>query len=253
MIENVDETARQLRDQWLEVPHSYGPLATVKLHLATLDLANRFALSESVATPLEVAAQIYARMRVFRGATEMASRAAAIRSALCHEMATAERLSRHAYALDLLASIYRARGMTDAVTGCLVQLVEMHFACGNTVGVAWAVRELGAQALLAGDLDNAVAKLTRAGELYAEDGDDSEGAEERAECHVLLGRTRLAQGDRESALLWFKRAIDDFSSVGADALAREVEALQHAVCSSATELPAPTLLKIGDFGITNWE
>jgi hypothetical protein len=118
--------------------------------------------------------------------------------------------------------------------------------------VAWAVRELGAQALLSGDPDHAVVQLTRAAELYAEcDDHDGELAEERGECRVLLGRARLAQGDREAALLCFKRAVDDFAGVGADELVREVTALRDAV-HSATEPPAPDLLRVGDFGLAEW-
>ena len=267
MTENVDQAAERLRCQWLEVPHSYGLAATLEVHRATTDLADRHPLSEAVADLLEVAAQVYARMGLFLAATTMATRAVEIRQALCLDLATTDRLDRHVFALDLLASIYRARGMTDAITGCLVQLVEMHFTCENNAGVAWAVRELGAHALLSGDLDNAVAKFTRADELYAEhDPDlhptadidtetdaeiDAEIAEERGENRVLLGRARLAQGDRESALLWFKRAVDDFTNAGADALAREAEALQTAVYSSA-EPPPPNRLVIGDFGVTAW-
>ncbi|MBB5800542.1 tetratricopeptide (TPR) repeat protein [Saccharothrix ecbatanensis] len=251
MTENVDEEAARLRCQWLEVPHGYEPEATVALHRATLGFAERHPRSDFAAVPLEAAAQTYAVMGLLRPATTMAARAVEVRREACVESATDEQLGRHAFALDLLASIFRAQGMTDAVTACLVQLVEMHFAHANTAGVAWAVRELGAQALLAGDLDNAVAKLTRADELYNEYGDDPELAEERGECRVLLGRARLAQGDRESALLWFKRAAGDFTDAGAAAHAREVEALQVAVCSSV-EPPAPDLLSIGDFGSIDW-
>ncbi|MER5264322.1 hypothetical protein ABTZ99_19830 [Actinosynnema sp. NPDC002837] len=251
MTENVDQVAERLRCQWLEVPHSYGLAATLEVHRATLALAERHPLSESAAVPLEVAAQVYARMRLFQAATTMTTRAVGIRRDLCLELATEDRLAHHAFALDLLASIYRARGMADAITGCLVQLVEMHFTCENNAGVAWAVRELGAHALLTGDLDNAVAKFTRADELYAEYDADTGIAEERGECRVLLGRARLAQGDRESALLWFKRAADDFTITGADALVLEAEALQTAVHSS-TEPPEPDLLVIGDFGVAHW-
>ncbi|MEU4762229.1 hypothetical protein AB0H12_03170 [Actinosynnema sp. NPDC023794] len=251
MTENVDQVAVRLRCQWLEAPHGYGLAATLEVHRATLALAERHPLSESAAVPPEVAAQVYARMGLFLAATTMAARAVEIRRDLCLELATEDRLVRHVFALDLLASVYRARGMTDAIAGCLVQLVEMHFTCENNAGVAWAVRELGAHALLTGDLDNAVAKFTRADELYAEYDADVEIAEERGECRVLLGRARLAQGDRESALLWFKRAADDFTSAGADALVLEAEALQTAV-SSSTEPPAPDLLVIGDFGVTRW-
>ncbi|GAB2977258.1 tetratricopeptide repeat protein [Saccharothrix stipae] len=213
---------------------------------------------DEAAEPLEVAAQVYARLGRFPAATRLAEQAVEVRRGLCLESATEDRLGKHAYALDLLASIFRARGMTDAVTGCLVQLVELHFECGNSAGVAWAVRELGAQALLSGDPDNAVVQFTRAVELYAECGEDDrdddcddELAEERGECRVLLGRARLAQGDREAALLCFKRAVDDFADAGAHELVREVTALQDAV-SSAAEPPAPALLKVGDFGLAEW-
>lgn len=253
MTENVDQTAERLRCQWLEIPHTYGLAATLEVHRATLDLATRHPLAESAAVPLEVAAQVYARMGLFLAATTMAARAVELRRDLCLDQATADRLGRHVFALDLLASIYRARGMTDAITGCLVQLVEMHFICENNIGVAWAVRELGAHALLTGDLDNAIAKFTRADELYTEYDPDTDPdlSTERGECRVLLGRARLAQGDRESALLWFKRAADDFTTAGADALVLETEALQTAVHSSA-EPPPPDQLVIGDFGVIAW-
>ncbi|XVS66693.1 tetratricopeptide repeat protein [Actinosynnema sp. CA-299493] len=257
MTENVDQLAERLSGQWLEVPHGYGLAAALEVHRATLDLADRHPLAESAADPLEIAAQVYARMGLFQAATTMAARAVELREAHCLDLATEDRLVRHVFALDLLASTYRARGLTDAITGCLVQLVELHFTCGNNAGVAWAVRELGAHALLTGDLDNAIAKFTRADELYSEDSEtnennqDPELASERGECRVLLGRARLARGDRESALLWFKRAVDDFTTADADALVLETETLQTAVQSGA-ELPPPDLLVIGDFGTTTW-
>ncbi|MFI9012277.1 hypothetical protein ACIGNX_34050 [Actinosynnema sp. NPDC053489] len=249
MTENVDEAAERLSRRWLELPD--GVEGAVALHEETLDLARRHPLAESVAESLEIAAQVYARLGALHAATTMAARAVEVRRDACLDAVTAERLGSHVFALDLLAGVFRARGLEDAVTGCLVQLVEMHFRCENNAGVAWAVRELGAQALLAGDADNAVAKLARAEELYAGYGDDESLAEERGECRVLLGRALLARGDRESALPWFERAVRDFTAAGADALAREAEALRAAVSASA-EPPAPVLLKIGDFGAADW-
>lgn len=248
---DVAQAAERLCAQWLATPATYGLSATMEVHRATLDLAARHPLTEAAADPLELAAQVYARMDLFPAATTMATRAVELRRDLCLEQPTEDRLGRHVFALDLLASIFLARGMPEAVTGCLVQLVELHFTVGNDAGVAWAVRELGARSLLAGDLDNAVAKFTRAGELYDECGEEAGIAEERGECRVLLGRARLAPGDRESAVLWFKRAVDDFTLANADALVQEAEALHAAVPASA-EPPTPDLLRIGDFGIACW-
>ncbi|MCC8250280.1 hypothetical protein [Saccharothrix luteola] len=151
--------------------------ATLEVHRATLDLAARHPSSESAAVPPEVAAQVYARMGLFQAATTMATRAVELRRDLSPESATEDRLAHHVFALDLLASTFRARGMTDAVTGCLVQLVELHFEC-----------------------DNAVAKFTRADELYAEYDTDTAIAEERGEPvrdrrlgrHPLVGESRYA-------------------------------------------------------------
>jgi tetratricopeptide (TPR) repeat protein len=128
-------------------------------------------------------------------------------------------------------------------------LIEWNFDYGNTVGVvAWAVRELGALAFIAGDLDNAEAKFTRAHEMYAEDAEDASVAREHAECHVLLGRVRRAQGDDDAAQHWFKQA----SNYLTDEAAEEVQSLMDAV-QSGKELPEPAVLKIGESGLPIWE
>ncbi|WP_433262728.1 hypothetical protein ACQPZF_30275 [Actinosynnema sp. CS-041913] len=154
------------------LPSGSQEIDAVRFHSLSLELADRFPLAESASKLLYQATVAYARMNDFAAATATAARMVSVWRALCQANPTDDALSGHAHALDTLAGIYRARGMADEVAACLVELVEWHLACGNTVGVAWALRELGALAFRSGDLDNAAKKLTRADELYAEDAED---------------------------------------------------------------------------------
>lgn len=243
----VDEAAQPLVHLWSALPAEGHPEQLIGLHSVTLELADRFPLSESVSTVLHHATFAYAQADDFHTATVMATRMVAVWRARCQAGATADALKGHLHALDTLAGVFRARGMTGAIGGCLVELVEWHFNFGNSVGVAWALRELGALAFLSGDLDNAVAKLTRADEIYGEDADEPSVAEERAECHVLLARVLLARGDDDSARHWLDQALNFLTG---DAAA-EARSLLDAVRTGG-ELPEPAVLVVGEFGVPAW-
>lgn len=244
---NVDEAARTLVDLWSTLPVDSRPEQVVGLHSVTSELTDRFPLSESVSSVLYHATFAYARAEDFHTATVMAMRMVGVWRARCQADATAEALKGHLHALDTLAGVFRARGMTGAIGGCLVELIEWHFNFGNSVGVAWALRELGALAFLSGDLDNAVAKLTRADEIYGEDADEPSVAEERAECHALLARVLLARGDDDSARQWLDQALNFLTG---DAAA-EARLLLDAVRTGG-ELPEPVVLVVGEFGVPAW-
>ncbi|RKT54011.1 hypothetical protein [Saccharothrix australiensis] len=245
----VEESAKLLRQAWLVAPYRLTVDEIVGLHHATLEFADRHPRAESLSDGLHAAAVAYYRMAVLNGATVMAARMVELWRALCVEEANDDRLCHHAFALDTLASVYRARDMPEQVICCLIDLVEMQFTEGTVEGVAWAVRELGVEALLAGDVDDAVAKLSRAEQLYEDDGADAEYLGERAECRVLLGRAHSAKGDNASAGFWFKRALEDLPDDGP--LAQEVRDLV-AAAGSGQGLPEARLLKVGDFGRMDW-
>jgi hypothetical protein len=244
----VDDASQSLVHLWSTLPADGRPEQLIDLHGVTLELADRFPLSESVSSVLYHATFAYAQAEDFSTATVMAKRMVAVWRARCQAGATVEALKGHLHALDTLAGVFRARGMTGAIGGCLVELIEWHFNFGNSVGVAWALRELGALAFLSGDLDNAVSKLTRADEIYAEEADEPSVAEERAECHVLMARVLLARGDDDSAQQWLDQAVNFLTG---DAAA-EARLLREAV-RAGEELPAPVVLVVGEFGLPAWK
>lgn len=244
----VDEAAESLAFLWSASAADRRSKEVIRLHNLSLELADRFPLSVSVSPVLHGAAVAYVQAGDFLGATEMARRMVSVWRGRCQADPTEDALVRHAHALDTLAGVYRARGMPGAVVGCLVELVEWHFVCGNNAGVAWAVRELGALAFLAGDLGKAAQSFTRADEIYAEDAADIEVARERAECHVLLGRLAHAEGDRDAARHWFEKALGSLT----DDAAQEAQGLVAAL-DAGNALPDPVVLKVGEFGCPNWE
>ncbi|MEV0682210.1 hypothetical protein AB0I60_37405 [Actinosynnema sp. NPDC050436] len=243
----VDQAAEVLGVLWAALPSGRSEIHRTRLHGVSLELADRFPMAESVSTLLYKATVAYGQMDDFPAATTTASRMVSVWRARCQSGPTDEALCRHAHALDTLASTYRARGMREAVAGCLVELVEWHFTYGNSVGVAWALRELGALAILSGHLEGASTKLIRADELYADCAEDSEIASERAECHVLLGRLARAKGRLHVAEQWFNKALECLK----DGAAEEARALRDAT-RGGQPLPSTSILVVGEFGLPIW-
>ena len=241
----VEQAAGSLAHEWAAGPTEGGADDIVKLHNTTLELADRFPVTEVVSGVLHRATAFYAGTGNFVSAAVTAGRMVSVWRARCQQNPTSHNLAGHIHALDTLAGIHRARDMTDAMVGCLVELAEWHLTHGNDVGVAWALREIGARALLDGDLPNAAEKFTRADEIYAQESDDPATAEERAECHVLLGRLAHTKGDHENARLWFERAAERLKG---DAEA-EVRALVEALDANE-HLPELHVLKVGVFGLS---
>ncbi|GGP41517.1 tetratricopeptide repeat protein [Saccharothrix coeruleofusca] len=247
--DDPDTAAKLLQFLWVLLPNN-PELTKDELRSVTFDLADRFPFSRSVPLPLREAVGAYVRAEDLTTATEVATRMVTLARALCREEPTEDTLHSHAFALDTLASVYRLRGMTEQFTACLVELIDVQFEHANPCGAAWGVRELGALDLLAGDLDAAVAKFSRAEQLYLENGEDAETSSELAECRVLLGRTALARGDRDTALVHFARALDGVTC--GSTLAREVERLRDAA-QRGQALPDTTVLRIGEFGTVTFE
>ncbi|NUT49921.1 MAG: hypothetical protein HOV94_21815 [Saccharothrix sp.] len=162
---DATDAAALLEYSWLTTSTDGRPSDIGELHAITLELADRFPLSEAVSTLLYRATVTYAEREVFSAAGWMATRMPGVWRARCQAELTTDTLTGIFHALDTLAGVSKAQGAVDVVIRCLVELIEWSFDCGNTVGVVWAVRELGALAFMAGDLDNAVAKFTRANEL----------------------------------------------------------------------------------------
>ncbi|MEU4800956.1 tetratricopeptide repeat protein [Actinosynnema sp. NPDC023587] len=243
----VDEAVELLGYLWAALPSGRPEIDVPKLHGVSLELADRFPVARSVSTLLYGATVTYAKLGDFPAATVTASRMVSVWRASCQANPTHDALSGHAHSLDTLASVYRARGMNDGVIACLVELVEWNFTCGNQVGVAWALRELGALAFLSGKLDNAAKKFARADELYAEDAGDPSIAQERAECHVLLGRLAHEKGDADEAVEWFEKALDHLEGGAAE----EVRELIGAI-GGGRALPPPGAVQVGEFGRPIW-
>lgn len=244
----VEEAAHSLLHVWPGALTEGRADDVVKLHDTTLELADRFPVAEAVSHVLHRATVAYARAGDFTAATVTAARMVSVWRARCQQNPTPTNLAGHIHALDTMAGISRARDMTAPVFGCLVELAEWHLTHGNDVGVAWALRELGALALRSGDLANAAEKFTRADEIYADEAGDPAIAEERAECHVLLGRLAYINDDHENARVWFERAA---AHLQGDA-ENEVRSLMDAL-DIGNPLPEPRLLRVGVFGLPFWE
>ncbi|MBW4717039.1 tetratricopeptide repeat protein [Saccharothrix obliqua] len=243
----VGEAADALAALWALLARGDRGIDVAKLHSVSIELADRFPLAEPVSMLMHHATVAYAQLGDFLAATSTAARMVSVWRATCQADPTGDALIRHAHALDTLAAVYRARGMPDEVTGCLVELIEWHFIGDNRVGVAWAVRELGTLALLADDLDNAAHKFARSDEIYAEEGDAAELRRERAECHVLMGRLAYRQGNTTAALHWFGAALEHL----AEDTAAEVRAFMRAAEAGIPQPPSK-LLPIGEFGQPIW-
>lgn len=245
----VDDAAELLTCLWWVLDTADGANAVVvdRLDRVTGELADRFPLAESVSKMCYHATCAYVVGGDLISATRTASRMVAVWRARAQEDPSGEAMIGHLHALDTLAGVFRARGRVNDIKACLVELVEWHLDHGTPVSVAWGVRELGALALLGGELENAAAKFTRADELYGEDPEEAADpgvAAERAECRVLLGRVCSAQGRNDLARDWFEAALDALPE-GDEA--REVRGLLEAA-RLGVELPQPELLRIGEFG-----
>ncbi|XVS62332.1 tetratricopeptide repeat protein [Actinosynnema sp. CA-299493] len=244
----VEEAVRSLVDEWPGALAEGCADDVVRLHETTLELADRFPLAEAVSHVLHRATVAYARAGDFTAATVTAARMVSVWRARCQRNPTPDNLAGHIHALDTMAGIFRARDMAASVVGCLVELAEWHLTHGNNIGVAWALREIGALALRSDNLTNAAEKFTRADEIYADEAGDPSAAEERAECHVLLGRLAYINGDHETARLWLERAAVHLK----DDAEGEVRSLIEEL-SKGDPLPELRILKVGVFGLPFWE
>jgi hypothetical protein len=152
----VEDAATLLLHLWAEDPDLRG------LREVSVELADRFPLSDSAAEVLRTAALSSAERGLLPAAEELARREVGVRRARCQAEPTPESLTAHVGALDVLASVQRARGEDEAVEACLTEVVEWQYDHGDRAGVAWALRELGVLAIEAGDLALAGRRLTRA-------------------------------------------------------------------------------------------
>ncbi|MEV0677208.1 hypothetical protein AB0I60_11875 [Actinosynnema sp. NPDC050436] len=243
MVGAVDDAAKLLNHLW----RKYAAIDAVEydgLWAITIELADRFPLARSTSDLLHRTAVTLAARGDLRAATEAAARMLSVWRARCQQDRSTDSLFGHAHASDVLAGIYRARGMVDEVVGLLVELAEWHFTTENDLGFAWALRELGAIALLRGDLDNAAGKFARADEIYGSDSSDSAVAEERAECRVLRGRVAHARGDHRDAERWFALASQHLTGeAGSEA------GLLLAATVDGSPLPATRVLTVSTFGV----
>ncbi|MEU4801371.1 hypothetical protein [Actinosynnema sp. NPDC023587] len=239
----VVDAEKLLTHLWLTLPDGADPPYLDELKSTSVELADRFPLEDSTSNLMYCATVAYAKAGAFLAATGTAERMLSVWRARCQRKPTADTLCHHAHALDTVAGTYQARGMSAAVRGLLVELAEWHFTSGNDVGFAWALRELGALALLAGDWDNAAKKFHSAQRIYDDEAHDPAVAQERAECQVLSGRLAYATGDVDSARQWFGQALENLSGEAVE----EVHALLRAA-GSGEPLPELEVLRVGVFG-----
>ncbi|WP_367133623.1 hypothetical protein [Saccharothrix sp. HUAS TT1] len=237
----VDDAATLLLHLWSEEP------ATPGLRETSVELADRFPLSESAAEVLRCATVTSAERDWLPAAVELAKREVGVRRARCQADPTPESLSGHVAALDVLASVQRALGEEDTAAAFLAEVVEWQYDHGDRAGVAWALRELAVLAIGAGDLDRAVTRLTRAASLYREQPDDPAMRSACGECRVLLACVRWAQNRPAEARELLEAALAEFRD---DDAAVDVLRLLEAL-DSGDDLPESVPLG-GEFGQLSW-
>ncbi|WP_157620000.1 hypothetical protein [Saccharothrix sp. NRRL B-16348] len=237
----ADNAATLLLHLWSETPDAAG------LRETSLELADRFPLDESAAEVLRRAAVTSAERGRLPVAEELARRALGVWRARCQADPTPESLAGHVSALDLLASVHRARGEVAAVAACLAEVVEWQYDHGDRAGVAWALRELGVLAIEAGDLALAGTRLTRAVALYRERADEPSMRMACGECWVLLACVRWAEERPTEARALLEAALGEF---GDDDAALDVLRLLEAL-DSGSELPESVPVG-GEFGQLSW-
>lgn len=237
----VEDAATLLLHLWAEAPGASG------LSELSVELADRFPLSEPAAEVLRAGAVATAGQGLFEVAARLAARELGVWRARCQADPTPGSLTGHVAALDVLASVRRALGEVDAAAACLTEVVEWQYDHGERAGVAWALRELGTLAIEAGELDRAAARLTRAVRLYGEQADEPPVRLARGGCRVLLGCVRWAQGNPASARVQLEAALADF---GDDDAAVDVLRLLEAL-DSGDDLPESVPLG-AEFGRLGW-
>ncbi|XVS64616.1 hypothetical protein ACQPYE_00695 [Actinosynnema sp. CA-299493] len=237
----VENAATLLLHLWSETPD------LARLRETTLEFADRFPLADSAAEVLRCAAVTSAERGRLPAAEELAKREVGVRRARCQADPSAESLTAHVGALDVLASVQRALGEEDGVTACLAEVVEWQYDHGDRAGVAWALRELAVLAIEAGDLDRAGARLTRAVALYRDQAGDQAVRLARGGCWVLLACVRWAEGRPTEARALLEAALGEF---GDDDAALEVLRLLEAL-DSGGDVPESVPVG-GEFGQLSW-
>ncbi|MER5261381.1 hypothetical protein ABTZ99_04750 [Actinosynnema sp. NPDC002837] len=237
----VEDAATLLLHLWAEAPDVAG------LRETSVELADRFPLSDSAAEVLRAAALSSAERGLLPAAEELAKREVGVRRARCQAEPTPESLTAHVGALDVLASVRRALGEEGGVAACLAEVVEWQYDHGDRAGVAWALRELGVLAIEEGDLALAGRRLTRAVSLYREQADDAAVRLARAGCWVLLACVRWAEERPTEARVLLEAALGD---LGDDDAAVDVLRLLEAL-DSGDDLPESVPLG-AEFGQLSW-